>query len=218
MLRWLAITFTLLVLRVSWLESLEMFCFSAGILWGCSLEYGLHRGPMHNVWGGRARKVHLEGHHGQRHAPTSFTTPIREPYRLGESAIPLVWFGHLAVLFFLWLGTRQTGVLVSLAGGITLYFFAYEWMHHEMHQPDDRWYSHFPPFQFQKALHRLHHQYGKINFGLACWLIDAIMGTLCTINQLPEASAGQESSRYTGPRSIFPWFPELNPRKLIPKI
>ncbi|HEY1074468.1 MAG TPA: sterol desaturase family protein [Patescibacteria group bacterium] len=185
----------------------------AGFVYSSRFEHWVHAGPMHHKSGGIAYERHVRDHHANRRAPVRYLAEKREQYRIGESAVPLIWLGHMIAIAGLWLITRQTSFWVSFTLIATVYFVLYEFLHHEMHQPHERWYHRTDLFQFLSELHRLHHYKAKENFNLVCPLWDWILGTLSTEELKPEASAPVGTPQPTGPRSVFSWFPEFAPKK-----
>jgi hypothetical protein len=182
-----AICFTAIGLALSMMTALrgiDLLIIPAGWVLANLIEYGIHRGPMHNLSFGLARlyRRHTSQHHRFfSRELMALDTPRDFHVTLFPAWMSLFFVGLIGVpmaLVTYWLFGHDVALLLYAA--IVFYYLVYEWMHLSAHMPQDSLLGRLPPIRFARSHHGLHHDPSKMrraNFNFAFPLCDWLFGT-----------------------------------------
>ncbi|MFV8752447.1 fatty acid hydroxylase family protein [Nannocystaceae bacterium ST9] len=148
------------------------------------VEYGMHRGPLHQLGPFTARlyKRHTSEHH--RYFSRELMA-IDEPRDIHATIFPpwmaLVFVGLIGVpaaLLVAWVLGADVGLIFYAA--IVAYYLNFEWMHLALHVPAHWWLARLPLVAWAREHHGLHHDPARMrraNFNFAYPLGDWLFGT-----------------------------------------
>ncbi len=170
--------------RVGHIAWLDLVIVPVAWIFANLVEYGAHRGPMHNlsVGYGRLYKRHTSQHHrffsrelmvvdGPRDFHVTLFPAWMSLFFVGLIGAPMA-------LLVSWLFGQDIALLFYAA--IVLYYLVYEWAHLGAHMPERSVLGRLPLIRFARAHHGLHHDPAKMrraNFNFAIPLGDWLFGT-----------------------------------------
>jgi hypothetical protein len=181
-----------------------LVAFFVGVVQASFFEWAFHRYWLHRPW---LPKGCFTSHTLIHHQLCKFEDTFHVVEEEQHEALTFMWWGGTVLIVvsvapwvLLALTLRALGAelpylafLVTFTAATSLYYAGYEGLHFLMHKPAFPFIERFPPFQFIKRHHRIHHVLMNRNLNVLIPLADLLLGTLVT--QMPPAATTPESAR-----------------------
>lgn len=180
-------TIALAALQVRNPTASEWLVIPATFLIANTVEYLMHRFPMHHPYGPAIIREIYKRHTLEHHKFFTHDDMVAQSHRdfnavmFPPSALFLflgVIGGPIAAAFFLF-ATRNAGWLYFCTA--VGYFLTYEWLHLAYHLPSDGFIGRLPFMSHLRRNHTLHHDLSLMeswNFNITFPILDRLAGTL----------------------------------------